>query len=117
MQFLPWRAGAVLLIATCLGIGSFPAQAEPDSDSNPAWSDWFRSLKTPREGTSCCSLADCRRTVSRIRDGHYEALLGKRWVVVPPEKVLDHAENPTGEAVLCWSPVSGVLCFVRGPEG
>jgi hypothetical protein len=110
---IPW------LLPLFFGLLALPAssRAEPPPDASPAWSPWFNSLRDPHTGMSCCSEADCRRTTARIRDGHYEAFIDNRWVAIPPEKVLDHETNPTGEAVVCWSPVAGILCFVRGPEG
>lgn len=33
------------------------------------------------------------------------------WILVPPEKILAR-ENPTGEAVVCYTKMIGVLCFV-----
>ncbi len=50
----------------------------------------------PGTGISCCSIADCRQTDYRAAGDHYEALVQGRWISVPPEKVLDRTDNPTG---------------------
>ena len=100
-------------------VASHPA-APPDAD--PALAPWFRSLERPDGNGSCCSESDCRRTQYRIVGDHYEALtdeqwhVPRQWIPIPPDKILNRADNPTGEAVLCWLPSLGVLCFVRPAE-
>lgn len=85
--------------------------------SDPANAPWFQSLRQPDTGISCCSIADCRVAEYRVNaDQEYEARIGDDWVLVPPEKVLQHEINPTGRAVVCWTPVLGVMCFVRPAE-
>ena len=37
------------------------------------------------------------------------------WVEVPSQRVLER-QNPTGEAVVCFIPTVGVMCFVPPPE-
>ena len=58
----------------------------------------------------------CRATEYRIEADHYEALIGGTWHVVPPDKILQRTDNPTGHAVVCWTPQRGILCFVRATE-
>ena len=45
-----------------------------------------------------------------------EALIGEAWFVVPSDKVLQRTDNPTGRAVVCWTPQRGIVCFVRATE-
>jgi hypothetical protein len=92
------------------------ADAEPPPNADPALAPWFRSLMQPGTSISCCSFSDCRTTDSRIQGDHYEALIGDKWFVVPPEKILQRTDNPTGRAVVCWTPQRGILCFVRATE-
>lgn len=106
---------ALALIAAVLLIAS-GACAAPPPDADPALAPWFRDLRVPGTGRSCCSVADCRPAEARTRGDHYEVLIEGRWIAVPPERVLDRADNPTGRAVVCWTPTRGILCFVRGPE-
>ena len=47
---------------------------------------------------------------------HLEALIDGHWLVVPSEKILQRADNPTGHAVVCWTPTLGIMCFVRAAE-
>ena len=103
-------AGAALLALAPL------ARARPPANGDPALAPWFRSLTQPGTGMSCCSIADCRETDFRIIGDHYEALIQGQWREIPADKVLARADNPTGRAVVCWSPALGIMCFVRGPE-
>ncbi|HLI12870.1 MAG TPA: hypothetical protein VKY65_14855 [Alphaproteobacteria bacterium] len=102
----------ILLMAAGMGM----ARAAPPPDADPAFTAWFDSLRQPGSGAKCCSIADCRETESRMVGGHYEALIGHHWAVVPEDKILQRTDNPTGRAVLCWLPPLGILCFVRAPE-
>jgi hypothetical protein len=93
-----------------------PLHAAPPNDADPAMAPWFNSLRQPGSGISCCSIADCRPVDYRTVDNHYEAFIEGEWRAVPPDKVLTRADNPTGRAVVCWTKLSGIMCFVRGPE-
>lgn len=93
-----------------------PLRAAPPPDADPAQAPWFNSLRQPGSGISCCSMADCRPVDYRTVDNHYEAFIEGEWRAVPPERVISRADNPTGRAVVCWTKLSGIMCFVRGPE-
>jgi|SRR6185312_2482535 hypothetical protein len=105
------RALVAFLLATAL-----PAAAAPPPDADATLAPWFRGLKVPGTGTSCCSIADCRAAESRIVGDHYEVQIEGKWLPVPPDLILPKNDNPTGRAVVCWTPTAGILCFVRGPE-
>ena len=92
------------------------ASAAPPEGADPALAPWFQSLRQPGTGTSCCSMADCRATDYRTDGDSYEALIENRWVVVPQDKILQRVDNPTGRAVVCWTPMRGIMCFVRASE-
>lgn len=36
-------------------------------------------------------------------------------MAVPADKILHRYDNPTGRAVVCWTPALGIMCFVEGP--
>ncbi len=99
------------------------AYGRPPENADPRLAPWFEGLHQPRTGVSCCSIADCRPTQYReVQDG-YEVLIDDRfgisppqWQSVPSDKILDHTDNPTGSAVVCYTPAAGILCFVRPPE-
>lgn len=105
-----------LLLLAVLLLGAGAAGADPPPNADPALAPWFRSLLQPGTSISCCSVADCRATEYRIEGDHYEALIGDTWFVVPPDKVLERTDNPTGRAVVCWTPQRGIVCFVRATE-
>jgi hypothetical protein len=102
-------AGSAFLLA-----GS--ALAAPPENADPTLAPWFQSLRQPGTGVSCCSISDCRQTDFRSVDSHYEVMIEGTWRPVPPDKVLQRMDNPTGRAVVCWTPTLGIMCFVRGPE-
>ncbi len=108
-----WRIAVIGSMATALAM---PLHAAPPPDADPAMAPWYHSLRQPGSGISCCSMADCRPVDYRTVNDHYEAFIEGEWRPVPPEKVLTRADNPTGRAVVCWTKMSGIMCFVRGPE-
>ncbi len=121
------QIAAILILATAfapaaaLAFGS--AIARPADNVDPKLSPWFESLTQPGTGAGCCSIADCR--VAEVRhdtegyqvkvDGSW-GLSATFWLRVPPERILDRTDNPTGQAVLCFTPAAGILCFVRPPD-
>lgn len=104
----------VLCAAAILAAAS--ASAAPPEGFDPTLAPWFQSLRQPGTGTSCCSIADCRATDYRTNGDSYEAFIDDRWTIVPPDKVLQRADNPTGRAVVCWTPARGIMCFVRAAD-
>jgi hypothetical protein len=102
------------LTAVSISLAASAALASPPPDADPSLAPWFNSLMDPQTSRSCCGAADCRPTENRIRDDHYEVFVENEWVTVPANKVLKRSDNPTGQAVLCWSKTIGVLCFVPG---
>lgn len=83
--------------------------------------DWFKALKNPRDGGSCCDQSDCARTDARTHGNAWEARAPNgAWVSIPDDRVVHNQGNPTGEPILCaiedeegWR----VFCFVPGPNG
>jgi len=106
----------IRLCALGLLLLTLPVQAAPPPDADPALSPWFHSLRQPGTGMSCCSIADCRPVDYRTTPNGYEVWIEDRWWPVPPEKVLQRADNPVGRAVVCWTKLTGIMCFVRAPE-
>jgi hypothetical protein len=115
----PFAIVATLLFL-CTGAAAHPPEAE--------FGDWFRSLKEPGtegtvgSGTSCCSPAsDCQMTdYDMDADGRYWIFAEGERIQVPPDKILQRADNPTGRGVACLRHDDGhpvVRCFVRASEG
>jgi hypothetical protein len=105
-----------LVALAALLASAAPVAARPPPDPDPKLAPWFESLRQPRSGASCCSIADCRPADYRTRGDHYEVKLHDEWVEVPAEKILHRLDNPTGRGVVCWTPIVGIMCFVPGPE-
>lgn len=75
--------------------------------------EWFKSLRQPDTGMSCCDLSDCRALKDdewRLVDGDYEVILHGRWEKVPEDKVLHRRDNPKQAPVLC--AMTKIFCFV-----
>jgi hypothetical protein len=108
---------ATFLAGLAAAIGSpICAAAAPPPNADPSLAPWFNSLRQPGSGISCCSVADCRRTEARFKGDQYEAFVDGQWRVVPPGAVLDRQDNPTGRAVVCYTPARGIMCFVKAPD-
>lgn len=84
--------------------------------------DWFKALKNPQNGRSCCDLSDCVRTEARTQGNQWQARAPDgAWVTVPADSIVHNQGNPTGEPILCADALTEegwrVLCFVPGPGG
>ncbi len=98
------------------------ACAAPPENADPKMREWFEGLRQPSTGAPCCSISDCRRTEARHNESGWEVLIDDRfgsretkWTPVPRNRVLDQ-HNPIGEAIVCFLPGLGVMCFVPPPE-
>lgn len=84
----------------------------------PAWGqqsrgDWFKSLKQPKTGYSCCDVSDCKQTKAVWQGNGWWAEFPDGQVrPIPPEKILDKPKTIDGKAYLCSSPTNRVYCFV-----
>lgn len=81
--------------------------------------DWFHTLIIPGSesvmpgGISCCDNRDCAPAHARVGPMGWEAETPTGvWVPVPAARVIHDKSHPSGSAVLCWRPESGVVCFV-----
>ncbi len=109
-------AVAAFVFFVALIIATIPkAHAAPPvgSDASSSVSKWYRSLRQPVTGISCCSEADCRATPARQRpDGSWQAMLGSEWIDIPPNLIIEDEQHPGGQAVLCSSGAT-LFCFTR----
>lgn len=92
------------------------AAPPPGIDPNSPTSQWFKSLRQPKNNSSCCDVADCGRAIARYGPGYIEVLDKDTaaWLPVPQDAIIATA-NPTGEPVVCIY-YGRVMCFVRGIE-
>jgi hypothetical protein len=115
------RKGAVtalLAVAAGLALGlSLTASAAPPPGVGPndPMATWFRDLMRPDTNASCCDSSDCRRVNPRMTPTGWDARIGNAWLPVPPDRVL-RQDNPAGEAVACFVPSLGIICFVPPPQ-
>jgi hypothetical protein len=80
--------------------------------------DWYRDLKQPNSGMSCCSgdakTGDCRPTRAYLADdGEWRALIDGVWTRIPPKTVLKQLA-PDGNSHICASPQGYIYCFLGG---
>ena len=77
---------------------------------------WFKGVKSP-SGLPCCDIADGHPTDYDMRENKYWVPINGEWLVVPPEAVVSHEGNPTGQAVVWYTMFNGtayIRCFVPG---
>jgi hypothetical protein len=101
-----WAAIAVGILATA----TYVAVAAPPEggDSSSPLGEWYRSLRSPASGDSCCSIADCRPVeAQQVNDG-WQIKVGGIWLPVRPELVRN---NPDGRPIACMAG-GIVFCFV-----
>lgn len=93
--------------------------AYPHGELGKSRAEWFRSLKQPGTGISCCDESDCKRTRADWTGTGWIALAPDGTVVdIPPDKIIHDKQHPAGSAVMCWLPGSRtVLCFVPPAAG
>jgi hypothetical protein len=87
---------------------------------HPENHDWYRELKQPDTGYSCCNgtangiEGDCRPTRAFLGDdGAWHALMDGKWVIVPARVVLKQMA-PDGNSHICASKSGTIYCFLRG---
>jgi hypothetical protein len=73
---------------------------------------WFKSLRQPKTGYSCCDISDCRRADADWRNGQWWAVVDGAWTPIPPEKELEK-RSIDGDAYVCASPTRRIYCFVK----
>jgi hypothetical protein len=86
------------------------------------WHAIFYAQLLRDDGTPCCSLNDCRPTLSRMINNHYEVLVDGDWTAVPANTI-KRVIAPDHGAHVCapqrkhdWD--AGVIyCVVLPPEG
>ena len=100
------------ILIALLPVLVMPALAQPPAgaDPNSPLAQWYRSLRSPETGGSCCSEADCRPVDARIAGDRWQIKTDTGWQDVPPERVL-HRENADGRALACRFATM-IFCFV-----
>jgi hypothetical protein len=81
------------MVLAALGAGPGRTEDMPDMHGthgmgHEAMHYWYKTLKQPGTGMSCCNDTDCRPTASRMVGDKVEVVIDGRWVTVPPDKIL-----------------------------
>ena len=85
------------------------------------WHQSFHSKLIRKDTkTSCCDLSDCRPTVSRMVEDHYEVKVDGAWLPVPKDAI-QNVSAPDGGAHVCAPKQTGaykgtIYCVVLPPE-
>ncbi len=99
-----------------------PAQSQSGShgDGHAENHDWYKGLKQPGTGYSCCNgtvdgvEGDCRPTRAWLGDdGQWRAILDGREIIVPPRVVLKQLA-PDGNSHICAGKSGMIYCFLGG---
>ena len=114
--FVPACAAAAIALSTL----SF-AQDGNHGAGHETWHENFYSKLVRKDTkTSCCNLADCRPTESRMVGDHYEVKVDGDWLPVPKEAI-QNVTAPDGGTHVCAPRQSGrnkgtIYCVVLPPE-
>ena len=118
----PTRSVVVLFVTfLCAAVGlRVAAQTGQHGDGHAEGHDWYKELKQPGTGFSCCNgttngiEGDCRPTRAYLNDdGTWRALIDGQWVYVPPRVVLKQMA-PDGRSHVCASRSGLIYCFLAG---
>jgi hypothetical protein len=115
-------SGRLALACAAQLLVTLPSAADT-ANPDPNLREWFRSLRQPRSGMSCCDISDCRYVDYRFVDNHYDIRIENQWMTVPGEGVIHGKQNITGKAVACYtrsnpySDMITILCFVPPHTG
>ncbi len=80
--------------------------------------DWYKKLKQPGTGYSCCNgdvaHGDCRPTRAYLtEEGTWRAMIDGHWQPVPPSVVLKQLA-PDGNSHVCAGKSGMIYCFIGG---
>jgi hypothetical protein len=121
---MPFRARSVVVsfvVVACAAVGlRVQAQTGNHGQGHAENHDWYKELKQPGTGYSCCNgttngiEGDCRPTRAYLQDdGTWRALVDGHWVEVPPRVVLKQLA-PDGNSHICASRSGLIYCFLGG---
>lgn len=83
--------------------------------------DFFKSLRQPGSGISCCDISDCNFVEADTDKGKYRFRYRGRWIEVPDTIIVRNVKNITGQFIACYNekildkegkPL--LYCFVEG---
>ena len=111
------RLLVAVLGAFALGliVGEARAQSGNHNDGHAGRHDWYRDLKQPGTGFSCCNgtAAGVRPTRAELRDDGWWAVIDGQWAPIPWSVVLDPSLNK--EPIyghVCARETGRIYCFM-----
>lgn len=118
----------LLVVAAGIVLGGMIAAARAQTGHHPHHRDFYRHWKQPGSDLSCCDarieregieVGDCEPTQAEVRNGGWFAWLRqeRRWIEIPDSRIVRERNPNVTDAHLCWTPMSGVLCFVPPDTG
>lgn len=112
MRYLTVIVTMLGMAAVALVLMAWPAPAQDRGA-------WFKSLRMPGSGVSCCDISDCKQTDAQWQAGGWWAVsrYHKKLVPIPPAKVLQKPMSIDGEAYLCEGQAGTIFCFVPPSPG
>lgn len=108
-----WIAGILALAGIVWAVGSARGQEQSRAD-------WFKGLRQPDTGYSCCDISDCKVLQAGDvdwADGGWKANVDGEWTTIPDNKILNDKMHPEGLGVVCASPARRIYCFIRPGMG
>lgn len=109
--------GLATMVGLAVGVLLYLAGPAPAQDRG----SWFKSLKQPGTGVSCCDISDCKAVEARWQaGGWWMQLPDASWLEVPQAKVLQQPMSIDGEAYACTLVYDGdtlVRCFIPPSPG
>ena len=120
LMVLGWTFAIVIIALAFVHPKKAHAQDGAHGQNHAEGHDWYKELKQPGTGYSCCNgtvngiEGDCRPTRAYIQDdGTWRALIDGRWVEVPPRVVLQKLA-PDGNSHICAGKNGMIYCFIGG---
>lgn len=96
LRIVLWGAYGLMLLA--LVVLFFRITTPAGAEDRGAW---FKSLKQPLTGASCCDISDCHLTQSEWKGGAWHAVVAGKWREIPDEVVLKKKVSILEDAVVC----------------
>ena len=100
---------AIVLLGTAISGVGIRAEDRAMQDDRGSW---FKSLKQPATGMSCCDISDCAQTTADWRNGQWWAIVKGEWTPIPQEKELEK-RSIDGDAYVCAGPRGTIYCFIK----
>ena len=107
------RILALLICTTLAFVVAFLASRAFGQDRGT----WFKALRSPATGQSCCDLADCKRTEADWKGEGWVAHYPDGEPVQVPNAIILDKPSIDGFAYLCASKSKRLYCFIKPDFG